>query len=215
MATSTGDRHAPYCVAIVAMGPSRNEYLADCVAKSGRFQVADETWAINAMAGVIEHDRAIIMDDLPYFSKAARAEQPALVGYGDWLHRHPGPMYTQKAYIQYPGSIEYPLQDVLNTVGYAYMNSTPAYALCLAIHMGVKHIKLYGMDYSNQDGKFVEAGRACMEFWIGIAHRQFGIKVSIANTSTLMDQSKARQLYGYSIAPEIAIQDGKFVVNIP
>jgi hypothetical protein len=46
MTTSTGDNHAPYTVAIVAMGPSHKDYLSQCISKSGRFQVADETWVI-------------------------------------------------------------------------------------------------------------------------------------------------------------------------
>lgn len=214
MITSTGDGHKPYCVAIVAMGPSKAEYIDDCVRASGRFQVADETWAINAMANVIDHDRAIIMDDLPYFAKAARSEQPALVGYKDWLHRHPGPLYTQKAYPQFPGSVEYPLQEVLNTVGYAYMNTTVAYAICLAIHMRVKVLKLYGMDFTQVNREWAEAGRACIEFWISRATREFGMQVHIAQSSTLMDQHIGRHLYGYSVPPEIAIENGKFVVKL-
>jgi uncharacterized Rossmann fold enzyme len=214
MTTSTGDNHAPYTVAIVAMGPSREDYMRECVAKSSRFQVADETWAINAMAGVIAHDRAIIMDDLPYFAKAAREENPALVGYGDWLHRHPGPIYTQRHYPEYPGSVEYPLEDVLNSVGYAYSNTTVSYAICLAIHMQVKHLKLYGMDFSNRDGKFVEAGRACVEFWLRDCNWR-GIKTTIAGSSTLMDQNVNRRLYGYSIPPEISHDGKKFIVKKP
>jgi hypothetical protein len=166
--TSTGDNHSPYTVAIVAMGPSYADYMRDCLAKSGRLQVADETWAINAMAGVIDHDRAFIMDDLPYFAKAARSENPPLVGYNDWLHRHPGPIYTQKAYPEFPGSVEYPLEEVVNSVGYPYFNTTVA---------------------------------------------QFGMKVTIAPSSTLMDQHINRRLYGYSVQPEITWSGEKFIVK--
>jgi len=77
MSTSTGDFEAPYCVAIVAMGPSHAEYVSNCLSGSSRFAVADETWAINAMGNVIEHDRLICMDALPYFAKAARELTPA------------------------------------------------------------------------------------------------------------------------------------------
>jgi hypothetical protein len=211
--TSTGDSHSPYTVAIVAMGPSYADYMRDCLAKSGRLQVADETWAINAMAGVIDHDRAFIMDDLPYFAKAARSENPPLVGYNDWLHRHPGPIYTQKAYPEFPGSVEYPLEEVVNSVGYPYFNTTVAFAVCYALHLRVKHLKLYGMDFSNTEGKFVEAGRACIEFWLAVASRQFGMKVTIAPSSTLMDQHISRRLYGYSVQPEITWSGEKFIVK--
>lgn len=205
--TSSGDGEAPYTVAIVAMGPSKADYLTECTSQSGRFRVADETWAINAMAGIILHDRAIIMDALPYFAKAARTSK-AHDGYRDWLHTHPGPIYTQRRYEGFPGSVEYPLEAVLNTLGYSYFNNTCSYAIALAIHMGVRHIKLYGMDftYANNRG-FAEAGRACVEFWLRDATKR-GIKVTIASSSTLMDQSSGRVPYGYSNPPTIIWKDG-------
>ena len=213
MTTSTNDNRVPYTVAIVAMGASYADYLSECLAKSGRFRVADETWAINAMGGVIQHDRLFAMDDLPYFAKAAKEENPALIGYGDWLHKHPGPIYAQKSYDDFPGAIPYPLQDVLNSLGYCYFNNTTAYALAFAIHLGVKRIKLYGMDFTYAKNRgFAEAGRACIEHWIRDACWR-GIKVTIAPSSTLMDQSDKRPLYGYSIAPTITKDDGKFVVD--
>lgn len=166
------------------------------------------------MGGIIEHDRLFVMDDLPYFAKAARTENPALVGYKDWLHKHPGPIYAQKSYKDFPGAVKYPLEDVLNVIQYPYINNTTAYALCYAIYLGVKHIKLYGMDftYANNRG-FAEAGRACIEHWIRDACWR-GIKVTIAESSTLMDQFKNRELYGYSKQPTITKdKDGKYRVT--
>lgn len=214
MTTSTGDQEAPYTVAIVAMGPSRNDYLEECVHGSGRFSVADETWAINAMAGAIQHDRAIIMDAIPYFSKVAR-EVDAHQGYADWLHPHPGPIYTQRHYEGFPGTIAYPLEAVLNDLRYAYFNNTCAYAVALAIHFGVKHMRLYGMDFTYADNRgFAEAGRACVEYWLAVAiHRK--IKVTIARSSTLMDQQTGRALYGWSVPPVLDFKDGKFTVTHP
>jgi len=212
MTTSTNDGGVPYTVAIVAMGPSRSDYINDCISKSSRFQVADETWAINAMGSIIQHDRLFVMDDLPYFAKVARSENPGLVGYSDWLHKHPGPIYAQKAYKEFPGAVEYPLEDVLNVIQYPYINNTTAYALCYAIYLGVKHIKLYGMDftYANNRG-FAEAGRACIEHWIRDACWR-NIKVTIAPSSTLMDTHN-RVLYGYSVPPKVDKIDGKYKVS--
>lgn len=201
MNTATSDNNKPYVVAIVAMGPSHREYLDACLAKSSRFAVADETWAINAMAGVIDNDLAVIMDDLRYFTKAAR-NAPHLAGYADWLAKHPR-IVTSVSYLEFPGSMDYPLSDVVADLGYAYFNNTVAYAIALAIHLKVKEIKIYGCDftYANNRG-FAEAGRACVEYWLAVAcHR--GIKVSIASTSTLCDQSTGRQLYGYSVQPTL------------
>jgi len=212
MTTSTGDGGVPYTVAIVAMGPSRNDYINECISKSSRFQVADETWAINAMGSIIQHDRLFVMDDLPYFHKVSKETNKPLIGYNDWLHKHPGPVYAQKAYKDFPGSVAYPLENVLNVIQYPYINNTTAYALCYAIYLGVKHIKLYGMDftYANNRG-FAEAGRACIEHWIRDACWR-GIKVTIAPSSTLMDTHN-RQFYGYSKQPTVTKVEGKYRVT--
>lgn len=204
MLTSTNDNEAPYSVAIVAMGPSHRDYLSECISKSGRFRVADETWAINAIAGIIQHDRAIIMDALPYFAKAAKgAGAEHLDGYRDWLHTHPGPIYTQRVYEGFPGSVEYPLQAIVKNLGYAYFNNTVAYAVALAIHLGVRQLRLYGIDFTSPDNRaFAESGRACVEYWLAAACGR-GIKVNIAPNSSLCDQSVGRRLYGYSSPPII------------
>lgn len=202
MTTSTGDNGAPYTVAIVAMGPSYKDYLSECLAHSSRWMVADETWAINAMGGVIQHDRLICMDALPYFSKV-RGSNPSLVGYGDWLSKHPGPIYSQKRYDDFPGSVEYPLSEVLNACGgYAYFNNTVAYAVGLAIAMQVRHLKLYGCDFTAGQHADGQTGRACVEYWLAVCIQR-GMKVTIASSSTLCDQKSGRVLYGYSTPPLI------------
>lgn len=213
MQTSTGDQETPRVVAIVAMGPSRTDYVTECAAAAGRFRVADETWAINAMAGIIQHDRAIIMDALPYFAQAAR-EGASMDGYRDWLRTHPGPIYTQRRYEGFPGSVEYPLEAVLNTINYPYLNNTCAYAIALAIHLQVRHIKIYGMDFTSENRSFAEAGRACVEFWLRDATWR-KIKVTIAPSSTLMDQASGRVLYGYSVPPVLTQVEGQFKVTHP
>lgn len=212
MTTSTGDNGNPYTVAIVAMGPSHQDYLGECIAKSSRHQVADETWAINAMGGIIQHDRLICMDALPYFAKAARDENPTLVGYADWLSKHPGPIYTQRKYGGFPGSVEYPLEDVLNCCGYTYFNNTVAYAVGLAMLMEVKHLKLYGCDFTAGQHADGQTGRACVEYWLAVCIQR-GIRVTIAQNSSLCDQSTGRALYGWSTPPTITRAGGKYVVT--
>ena len=193
--TSTGAGIAPYTVAIVAMGPSHSDYMNECANLGGRVNVADETWAINAMANIIDHDRAIIMDDLDYFAMSGR-EHSHLAGYS-WIKDHPGPIYTSRATEKFKGSVNFPLREMLEKLGYSYFNNTCAYAVGLAMFMGVKHMKIYGMDFTNREGSTVEAGRACVEFWLSRATMQ-GIKVTIAKNSTLCDQHIDRQLYGYA-----------------
>lgn len=213
MSTSTGDNERPYCVAIVAMGPSHRDYLNECLAKSSRHAIADETWAINAMGGVIQHDRLICMDALPYFAKAGREENPALAGFGDWLASHHGPIYTQKKYDGFRGSVAYPLEEVLNSCRYAYFNNTVAYAIGLALLMKVNHIKLYGCDFTAGQHADGQTGRACVEYWLAVCCQR-GMKVTIAGSSTLCDQKSGRVLYGYSSPPKITCgSNGEFAVK--
>jgi len=198
MITATNDNHAPYTVAIVAMGPSHKDYLEHCLQQSSRFAVADETWAINAMAGIIDNDLAIIMDDLRYFAKAAR-EAKHLAGYADWLAKHPN-ILTSCAYPEFPGSRDFPLDEMLDVLLYPYFSNTTAYAIGLAILKGVRHLKLYGLDFTGADRNVAESGRACVEYWLAIAVKN-GMKISIAPSSTLCDQASGRQFYGYSVQP--------------
>lgn len=213
MTTSTNDREMPYTVAIVAMGPSRIDYLNECIANSSRFRVADETWAINAMGGVIQHDRLIMMDALPYFAKTSREYNANLQGINDWLTKHPGPIYTQKVYKDFPGSIEYPLENVLNSCGYAYFNNTVAYAVGLALHFGVKHLKLYGCDFAAGQHADGQTGRACVEYWLSVCIQR-GMRITIAPSSTLCDQKSGRVLYGYSNPPIIKRENNAYKVTI-
>jgi hypothetical protein len=200
--TSTGDNGVPYTVAIVAMGPSRADYMREAVNGASARSVADEIWAINAMAGIIQHDKAIIMDDLRYFAKAGRDQNEHLRGYADWLAKHPGPIFAQKTYSEFPGAVAYPIREVCSKLGYAYFNSTVAYAVALAIHEGVKHLKLYGCDFTGAPNADGQSGRACVEFWLGRATLQ-GMRVTVAPSSTLCDQQSGRVLYGYSTPPTL------------
>lgn len=202
MSTSTGDAGKPQIIAIVAMGPSRTEYLSDCVSQSSRWQVADHVMAINAMAGVIQHDSAVIMDRLSYFGPAARDGNAPLQGYSDWLPFHKGPIYTCEVIPEYPGSVQYPLKEVLQDLGFAYFNSTVAYALALAIHWKPKMIRLYGCDFLQNDTNDGRKGRACVEYWIATAIAR-GIKVYLPKSTTLCDSSTGRTLYGYGTQPDV------------
>jgi hypothetical protein len=198
MNTATGDCGHPYVVAIVAMGPSHRDYLDECLAQSSRWTVADETWGINAMGGVIQCDRLFIQDDLPYFQKQARTA-PHLAGYQDWLHRAACPIYTSEPHPEFPASVRYPIEDVVKKLGFAYFNTTVAYA----IYIGVREMKLYGMDFTDKSNQaFSEAGRACVEYWLRDAAWR-NIKVTIAKNSSLCDQSVGRPLYGYSNPPQL------------
>jgi hypothetical protein len=44
--------------------------------------------------------------------------------------------------------VEYPLEDVINSTGMVYYNSTAAYAVAFAIHIGATQISLHGFDFT-------------------------------------------------------------------
>ncbi len=115
-----------------------------------------------------------------------------------WMRNHSGPIYTSRAHPDYPGLVEFPLADVIDSCGQAYFNNTAAYAIALAVHIGVKRISMFGCDYTYPNAHDAERGRACAEFHLGIAHAR-GIKLAMPAVSSLMDSLYREQdrLYGY------------------
>jgi hypothetical protein len=120
-----------------------------------------------------------------------------------WLRKHPGPIYTSIVREGYPGLVPFPLQEVLNRKhdsngGAPYFNSTAAYAVAYAVHIGVKRLSLFGLDYTLPNVHRAEKGRACVEFWLGIAAAR-GMEITIPETSSLMDAcaTDRDRLYGY------------------
>lgn len=179
-------RPNPKSVAIVGMGNSCKTYVLHCAQKGSYKKSFDETWAINAMAGVIQHDRALVMDDIESILKPLISANPTCMTAGmmDWLPVHPGPVYTTTVWPGYPGLVEYPLEEVIRCTGAQYLNTTVAYAVALAMSIGfdrkegvgsVKRIALYGCDFTYPNVHVSESGRGCVEFLLGLALRYVGI----------------------------------------
>lgn len=190
---------APSHVALVALGPSVGTYLEITKRLGGRHRFADETWAINAVGDVFACDRVFHMDDVRIQEIRAAAEPAGnIAAMVAWLKKHPGPVVTSRAHPDYPGLVEFPLQDVVRKFNHAYFNSTAAYAIAYAIHIGVKKISLFGFDFTYENAHHAEKGRGCVEFWLGIASAA-GIQVVIPKSSSLMDacNTQAERLYGY------------------
>lgn len=198
-------------VAIVAMGKSHDQFI---LAKTHSRPI-DEVWAINVMAGVIYHDRVFMMDPASRFLDSEDAgNQTGMMR--SVLKQHTGPIYTCELDDRCPGLVEYPLEEVVNAVGTWYLNNTVAYAIAFAIAAKVKELHIFGVDFSYKGNvHFAEAGRACCEFLIAKAVER-GMKVGIAQTSSLMDTSTPikEKLYGYHRLPDTFVfedKDGKFV----
>jgi len=181
-------------VAIVAMGMSNNQFT---LAKT-HSQPIDEVWAINAMAGVIFHDRVFMLDPASRFLDSEDAgSQTGLMR--SVLASHQGPIYSCELDSRCPGVVEYPLEEVVNDVRTWYLNNTVAYAIAFAIAAKVSKLMIYGVDFSYKGNvHFAEAGRACCEFLISKGIER-GMSVGIAQTSSLLDTNlpPEEKLYGY------------------
>ena len=190
---------APRHVAILGLGPSLEAYV-DVVKRLGaRRRFADEVWGINAVADVITCDRVFHMDDVRVQEvRAAARPESNIAAMLEWLREHPGPVYTSRPHPAYPGLVAYPLADVLNSCGVAYFNSTAAYAVAFAVHLGVEKITLFGFDFTYPNAHHAEKGRACVEFHLGIAKAR-GIAIGLPDRTTLMDGIATRdeRIYGY------------------
>lgn len=208
----------PNHVALLGLGPSLGMYLEITKRLGGRQKFADETWAINALGNVFACDRIWHMDDVRVQEiRSEAAPESNIAAMLQWLKRHPGPVMTSRGHPDYPGLVEFPLQDVVRRFNRAYFNSTAAYAVAYAIFIGVKKISLFGFDFTYENAHHAEKGRACVEFWLGIAAAE-GIEVVIPKNSSLMDacNTQAERLYGYdTLDVTIAAQaDGQTRVSM-
>ena len=181
-------------VAIVGLGNSFSEYILAKI-RSEKF---DEVWAINAMSGVIYHDKCFMMDPASRFLDTPNAGQQTNIMADRLQQKLDIPIFSCALDERCPDVVEFPLKEVLQKTGYAYLNNTVAYALAYAIAEKVKDLHLYGIDFTHKAVNFAEAGRACCEFWLAIAISK-GVKVHIANSSSLLDMNVAddQKLYGY------------------
>jgi len=75
----------------------------------------------------------------------------------------------------------------------------------------VREIQMYGADFSYPDSHSREKGRACVEFWLGLASAR-GCNMVIAEESMLLDaaeNSKGAQFYGYDADKLTVTMDDK------
>ena len=211
---ATAANPVPDHVAILGLGPSIHSYTDRVMRMGGRRAFCDEVWAINALGNVHDCDRIFHMDQVEIQEiRAAAAPESNIAEMVKWLKTHPGPIYTSLAKEGYPGLVELPIEDMINTLGYAYFNGTAAYAVAYAIYIGVKKISLFGIDFTLPNAHHAEQGRACVEFWLGIAASR-GIELGFSDRTSLMDSiheppDGELRLYGYdTVKVKVKVVDG-------
>jgi len=207
---------APHHVAILGMGPSLDQYTLAARQSGGRNAYCDEVWVVNALGAVMQCDRIFHMDDVRIQEiRAAARPKSNIARMLDWMRVHPGPIYTSRTHPDYPGLVEFPLQDLLNAIPYPYLNNTAAYAVAYACLIGVKKLSIFGCDYTYPNATDAEKGRGCLEFWLGIAASR-GITLNLPHATSLMDRCvPARErLYGHDTRDvAITAADGRVTVT--
>lgn len=109
-------------------------------------------------------------------------------GYKERLFNCPK-LYLQRALPEYPNSITYPLDDVIETVGVDYFQSSAAYMIALAVHERASDIALFGLSMGDDTPYAYQ--RANAEYMVGLATGS-GISVHIQQPSSIC-QYKAEQ----------------------
>lgn len=209
-------RSKPKHVAILGLGPSLDQYTNICKRLGGRHKYADETWCINSLGNIIACDRVFHMDDVRIQELRAEARPDSnIAAMLDWLKTTTIPVVTSRPHPDYPALEPFPLIEVLNSFKYAYFNSTAAYAVAYAIWLGAERISLFGCDYTYPDAHDAEKGRACVEFWLGMAAER-GIKITVPKNTTLLDalHTQRERFYGYDTLDLAIRQDGQGRIDI-
>lgn len=206
----------PERVALVALGPSSLGYLMMAEQVGDKRRRYDEVWVVNTYASVLKSDLIFHMDDMRIQEIRAKADPDGKVaGMLKDFKTNDTPIMTSRVYPEYPSSIEYPLETVLNTIPYGYFTTTPPYALAYALTIGVKELSLFGLDYDWPGARAVEGGKSCCEFWCGVLLAS-GMNVEMCMGSTLLGAQLPMndRYYGYDTREVHASkgEDGKITV---
>lgn len=206
----------PDHVVILGLGPSLDEYTNIVKRAGNRKAYADETWTINMLGNVFDCDLCFHMDDVRIQEIRAKARPDSNIAYMlEWLRESKVPVMTSRSHPDYPALQNFPLEEVLQEFKHPYFNSTAAYAVAYAMYIGVKKISIFGCDYTYPGAHDAEKGRACLEFWLGMAANR-GIKLSVPKKSTLLDAiyPDADRLYGFdTLDVNLQLIDNKISVE--
>lgn len=188
----------PETVSIVALGFSSRSFVQSIMTDTAMAKPPGEVWAINRGFRAFSHDKLFIMDDLRWLE----GFKP---DYAKTLKKHDKPIITSTAYDDYPMTVAYPYEEVLETIGDDIFNvNTVAYAVAYAIHIGVREVSIYGADFSYPNGSTAESGGQAVAFLCGLM-RYFKMTHKIPQDSTLLYANKTqltgskfeRPPYGY------------------
>jgi len=199
-------------VAILGLGPSLDDYVGITKRLGARSKYSDEVWGINALGDIINCDMIFHMDDVRIQEIRAKARPDSnIAAMIKWMKSTQTPIMTSRPHPDYPSSLEFPLQKVMDYFRWnGYFNNTAAYAVAYAIYKGFTRISLFGIDFTYPNSHDAERGRACVEYWIGVALEK-GIIVEVPQSSTLIDAMypERERWYGYDTYDLKVFQDAE------
>lgn len=168
-------------VTILGMGASSALWFAECYANPQARPPTHQVWTLNSGCLVWNHDLVFNMHDL-YELREHEPEKDFLGLYAG----HDRPLISVRSYEEVSNSWEYPYARVFEEFQEDYFAGGPPYMVALALLCGAKQIDFYGLDFNYPNRSDYEAGRACLEYWMGLA-KGMGVVFQIPTISTLGD----------------------------
>jgi hypothetical protein len=195
-------------VNIVAMGSSRSDFTSlQMTENRPEILVGAELWVINYLGGPWRCDRIIHVDPVhPYLGN------PPVADMCNNSLKDGTPVYTSWPHPLYPNHVLYPFDKVVETLGAAYINTSVSAAIALALYEGFNEINLFGCDFSYPNAHISESGRACCEFWLGVASQR-GVRIGMASSTTLLDTHCGQHPYGWFANPMQPPVNGGALMN--
>jgi hypothetical protein len=178
--------HRPKIVTLIGKGQSEIKYR-----NMKDRPLSDELWCINESAVHYNADKIWAMDDL-------RMElfKSHFVTY---LKTCPATIITSKAYPEYPTSIDFPLEELLDYIGdnvtRNLLANTACYALLWAEYVGVEELYCWGIDLGETPPELALA----TSFMLGRLVRK-GVKLHLGKYCKLQNMiilPEGAKYYGY------------------
>lgn len=128
-------------------------------------------------------------------------------------------LYMDEHYDEYPDSVPYPMEEVMELPGGSYHTSSFDWMVALAVLEGWRRIELYGCDFHTFptviDGEPLSA-RPCLEFWLGVAAGR-GAQIEVHGLGDVFCNihvavHKSELMYGFEREPalDLAATDGNW-----
>ena len=124
----------------------------------------------------------------------------------EWLKDRKGPIYMVRRYEEWPGSEEYPIDEVADKFGPTnggprgrrYFTSTIDYMIGLALLLGFPEIHCFGIDLISDTDNEYQAQRQSLEYYMGKAEG-LGRKIFLPEGSAML---RSDHVYGFERQPE-------------